>query len=299
LYGGKKGWEISERFFADVSKHLISNGKILFLFSSLTDKDKIEQLTGQNLLQFKLLGTEKLSFETLYVYLIEKSDLLKRLSSKGIENIHYFTHGKRGDIYTGFIDQSKLVKTHLAKKEIVKVAIKIKRKESKATNRIKNEAHWLSILNKSNNIGPQLLFYDSQTEEQFLVYRFVEGEFILDWLSNNPIATIDNIRMVLANLLEQCFEMDQLKVDKEEMHHPQKHVLITDNAQPILLDFERCNLTDTPKNVTQCIEFICRLKEELHKKKLKININQLRELAKEYKKEQNQDNFNKIITKIS
>src|SRR3989344_5917150 len=36
IYGGRKGWEISERFFEQATKHLINNGKILFLFSSLT-----------------------------------------------------------------------------------------------------------------------------------------------------------------------------------------------------------------------------------------------------------------------
>ena len=34
IYGGKKGWEISERFFLQVNQFLVPSGKIIFLFSS-------------------------------------------------------------------------------------------------------------------------------------------------------------------------------------------------------------------------------------------------------------------------
>src|SRR3989344_7289212 len=72
LYGGKKGWEISEKFFKDVSNYLFPEGKVLFLFSSLTNKQKIEQILEHNLLQWEELGEEKIAFETLYVYKITK-----------------------------------------------------------------------------------------------------------------------------------------------------------------------------------------------------------------------------------
>ena len=55
LYGGKHGWEISEKFFSEVNQFLVANGKILFLFSSLTNKQKIEEIISQNLLEFKEL----------------------------------------------------------------------------------------------------------------------------------------------------------------------------------------------------------------------------------------------------
>src|SRR3989344_6320032 len=68
IYGGRKGWEISERFFEQATKHLINNGKILFLFSSLTNKAKIQEILHNYLLQFSELAKEKHNFEELYVY---------------------------------------------------------------------------------------------------------------------------------------------------------------------------------------------------------------------------------------
>lgn len=276
LYGGKNGWEISERFFKQVSLYLFPDGTILFLFSSLTNKSKINEIIKKSLLEFKELDKEKMAYEVLYVYQISKSLLLRELESKSLENIAYFDHGKRGIIYTAIWDRSKLIKTHFpSKKDVVKVAIKTKLEDSKAMGNIANEAEWLKVLNK-HNIGPRFLF----SGENYLVYRFVEGEFILDWLRKSGKKEIFG---VIKNLLSQCFVMDKLKVNKEEMHHPTKHIIINESGLPILLDFERCSRTDKPKNVTQFVEFLCRIGEELNSKGITVKVNVLRDLAGQYK----------------
>ena len=96
IYGGKKGWEISERFFKEVSNHLFPEGEILFLFSSLTNKQKIEEMLSHNLLGWEELGEEKIAFETLYAYKITKTSLLRRLEGKLLRDVHYFAEGKTG-----------------------------------------------------------------------------------------------------------------------------------------------------------------------------------------------------------
>ncbi|MBU0456609.1 MAG: methyltransferase [Nanoarchaeota archaeon] len=292
LYGGKRGWEISERFFNHISKYLFPDGKILFLFSSLTNRTKIEEIINNNLLEYKEIGKEKLAFEELFVYEIFKTPLLRELERKGIENIHYFTQGKRGVIFTGVLDKSKLIKTHFpSKKNLIKVAIKIKRKESKALERIKNEVNWLKVLN-NENIGPRLLFYD----KEYFVYGFVEGKFILDWIKDNGK---EEIKKILIQILEQCFVMDILKVNKEEMHHPLKHIVIDRNNKSVLLDFERCNKTEKPKNVTQFIEFIFRVKKELGAKQIGVDEGDLRKLSMDYKNTYNDITFKNIIKALS
>src|SRR3989344_4358048 len=44
--GGRKGYEILERFFSQASKYLESSGKILFLFSSLTNQNRVHSIVG-------------------------------------------------------------------------------------------------------------------------------------------------------------------------------------------------------------------------------------------------------------
>ena len=70
--GGKYGYEILERFFNKVSKYLNKNGKILIVFSSLTNKNKVNKIIKKNKFKFKLLESKKIFFETLYCYLIYK-----------------------------------------------------------------------------------------------------------------------------------------------------------------------------------------------------------------------------------
>ncbi len=277
IYGGKKGWEVSERFFADASRYLFPDGKIIFLFSSLTDRKKIDEIIVDNLFSFREISRKKLPFfEELFVYLIEKSSLLRELEKKSIEDIHYLTRGKRGVIYTGMIDRSKQIKTHLpGKRDLIKVAVKTKREDSKAQERIRNEVKWLKILNRKG-IGPKLLFHG----KDYFVYRFVEGKFILEWVKD-----VDKrqIVKVLVSLLKQCYVMDEKRVNKEEMHHPLKHVIVDSGDNPVLIDFERCRQTDRPHNVTQFIEFTCRLHGELERKGFVFSIEKIRVLAHEYK----------------
>ena len=286
LYGGKKGWEISARFLAEVSSHLHSEGIILFLFSSLTNKRKIEELIDHRLFQFSLIDAQKLAFEELYLYAITKTKLLRQLEGRLIENISYFSRGQRGVIYTGYMDRSKLVKTHLpGRKNIVQVTIKVKRKDSLAEGRIGNEVEWLTKLNPEG-IGPKLVTIDwdykdyNYKKSDYLVYEFVEGEYILDWIKKN---SKEEIKTLINSLLDQCFKLDKLKVNKEELHRPYKHILITAKNKPVMIDFERCSESPKVKNITQFTEFICRLKPELAQKEFNFKLEDLRQLAREYK----------------
>jgi predicted Ser/Thr protein kinase len=88
-----------------------------------------------------------------------------------------------------------------------------------------------------------------------------------------------------------------LKVNKEEMHHPHKHILVCAKNKkaliPVMIDFERCHLTSKPTNVTQFLEFICRIHKELSSKGLYFDVNLIRNFGKEYREDEAY--FKKII----
>ena len=71
LDGGKKGYEVLERFFGKAKNNLNKNGIILVVFSSLTNKKKVDEIIKRNKLKFKLLEEKNIFFEKLYVYLVE------------------------------------------------------------------------------------------------------------------------------------------------------------------------------------------------------------------------------------
>jgi HemK-related putative methylase len=277
IYGGKRGFEILERFLTEVGDHLTERGIVLIVFSSLTNKENIDAIIAQQFLESQELERQHLFFEELYCYRLMKSPLLRKLHKKGMKRIRYFSRGKRGIISVALYRGRT-------------VAIKTKRPESVAERRVENEARWLRILNKKG-IGPQLLF----AEPDVLAYYFVEGEFLPDFIEHHAKKSIIS---VLTTILNQCFMLDQLGVQKEEMHRPYKHIIVGRNNTVTMLDFERCYRTSKPHNVTQFVEFICRIRSVLVRKGFSFTTNALRMVAKEYSMQKTEDHVKNIISAL-
>lgn len=271
--GGKHGYELLGRFLHDARAFLKPKGTILIVFSSLTDKNKVDSLIAENCFEFTCLEEMPLFFEKLYCYLIRWNPVILAVMKKGVRDLSYFAHGRRGVVLVGRYRGKK-------------VAVKIKRKESEAVGKIANEARWLKKLGK-HHIGPHLVF--SGTE--FVVYDFVEGDFILGFIQKNKK---EKIGKVLVNALRQCFTLDQLRVTKEEMHRPLKHIIVK-GTTPTLIDFERAHKSDKPKNVTQFVQFLCVIAPELRKKGFSIDVSGLRRLALYYKHHPDRKHFDDIV----
>jgi release factor glutamine methyltransferase len=72
LYGGTQGYEWSIKFLQESQSHIAPNGQILFLFSSLTNRDRIDlELKALGYLHEELVVLAEF-FERLYVYRIWK-----------------------------------------------------------------------------------------------------------------------------------------------------------------------------------------------------------------------------------
>jgi len=70
--GGKEGWETIERFLSRVKNHLAEKGKILLLFSSLTNRKKVGDIIKSKGFKFRLLTEKNLFMEHLYLVLLER-----------------------------------------------------------------------------------------------------------------------------------------------------------------------------------------------------------------------------------
>jgi putative serine/threonine protein kinase len=200
---------------------------------------------------------------------------------ENISNIEYFTKGHRGILYTGEYKGKKVV-------------IKAKLPESKAIDRIENEGNWLKRLNKIK-IGPKLI----KATKEYFFYEYVEGIFILDYIKSLKKDEKKTILKILKEVLRQCYELDKLNVDKEEMHHPIKHILIDKKLNITMLDFERCHIVDYGKNVTQFVVFLMRLNELLSNYNINLSQEKLIALSKVYKRQQTQENFDNILKEIA
>lgn len=175
--------------------------------------------------------------------------------------MEYLSKGKRGIVY---LDKDAVVK--------------VKREDSKATRALENEARWLKMLNK-HNIGPR--FIDFQDGK--LRMEYIKGTPIAEWLKKNE----KHKNKIAKDVLAQCRKMDKLEVNKLEMNHPYKHIIIR-KGKAVMIDFERCKKTRKPKNVTQFCQYLIRLGFEADKKELE-------HLLKEYKRNYDEESFGLLL----
>lgn len=69
--GGKKGYELIERFLSEAGGHLLEDGAILLLFSSLAGVDNINRIILQNNFRYKELSRQHLFFEDIIIYSVK------------------------------------------------------------------------------------------------------------------------------------------------------------------------------------------------------------------------------------
>ncbi|MFW6450043.1 MAG: hypothetical protein ACOCZ6_03230, partial [Nanoarchaeota archaeon] len=112
--------------------------------------------------------------------------------------------------------------------------------------RIKNEVDMLKRLNKYN-IGPKFLF----SGENYLVYVFAKGVMFPEYIREN---NKEKIIKVLENIFSQLQKLDDLGINKEEMHKPNKHIVIGKHVT--MIDFERARFTKKPQNITQFVKYL-------------------------------------------
>ncbi|KAI9916441.1 hypothetical protein PsorP6_017859 [Peronosclerospora sorghi] len=82
--------------------------------------------------------------------------------------------------------------------------------------------------------------------------------------------------------------MDLMRVNKEEMTHPHRHIIVHRSHgkwRCTFIDFERCSSTKKPKNVTQLCQFLStpRMVALLAAKEVKVDTIKLRQCTKDYK----------------
>lgn len=256
IYGGKNAYEQIERFIEQINDNLNSKGIVYILFSSLSNPKYIEEKLKFLEFEFEYVNEKSMGFfETLYVLKIKKSSLLKELNN--ISNIKYLARGKHSKVLEGLYKEKKII-IKIANEQHIE-------KEIFFDNKLKGEFF-------INNI----IFFG----KNYFIREKASGLFINDFLLKKEK---NQIILILNKCLEISKRLDELKINKFEMTNPYKHILIDENNNIKMIDFERCIYSENPKNTRQFLNYIRKNKENLEKKQIYIDEKKLDSLGKKLK----------------
>ncbi|HIE59471.1 MAG TPA: serine/threonine protein kinase [Persephonella sp.] len=187
-----------------------------------------------------------------------------------IKGLQIIGKGWRGVVYKGILDNKILAFKVASRPEVIKA--------------IQKEGKVLEIVNKEN-IGGRLTLKG----EDFIAYQFIEGKHLIDIINEN------NYKDLIFQIFIQCWKLDNLKINKDEMQRPLKNAIVNKEGKVYLIDFERAKFSKKPSNITQLLQFILNLKDKyfpfIDKEKV-IN------LGKNYKNDYSKDSLKKIINEI-
>lgn len=181
-----------------------------------------------------------------------------------------------------------VVKAYRTNGEVV--ALKVRRVDANRT-MMKHEAGMLKIAN-SVNVGPKLL----GVSKNFLVMQYIDGYILPKWLDS--CRSRKRIKSVLRDVLEQCWRLDQARLDHGELSHAPKHVIVNSYDKPVIVDFETASLNRKPSNVTSITQFLFISGTVADKVKQKLGERDkmaIIEALKRYKVEGNRQRFNEVL----
>ncbi len=69
--GGTDGLKVTKEFIKHAGNYLLLESKAYFIYSSLSDRNDLEDFIKANNLSFKVISSKKFDFETIYVYCLK------------------------------------------------------------------------------------------------------------------------------------------------------------------------------------------------------------------------------------
>lgn len=172
-----------------------------------------------------------------------------------------------------------------------RAALKVRRVDADRLG-LQYEAQMLAKAN-SVGVGPTLM----SVSNNFLLMQFIDGTLLPDWLETSKEKGC--VHSVLSEVLEQCWRLDAIGLDHGELSHAPKHLIVAEDEQPFIVDFETASVKRKPANVTSICQFLFTSKgavarmvtESLGEKSVEEIVSVLRV----YKNHKTRRNFDRVL----
>jgi putative serine/threonine protein kinase len=131
------------------------------------------------------------------------------------------------------------------------VAVKIRRADANRPD-MEREARLLALAN-SVKVGPRLF----AKSKNVLVMEYIHGMPLGRWTQLLPTRSPKRrVRTVVGRLLDDCFKLDQIRLDHGELSDAHKNVLVGSAGRPRIVDFESASDKRRPSNVTSITQYL-------------------------------------------
>jgi putative serine/threonine protein kinase len=222
----------------------------------------------------------------------ETSKRIRQLQRLGIEALEFV--GTKAAFNVPILGKGNVGLVVIAHVKTGKTAaLKIRRVDADRKE-MKHEAHMLRIAN-SLGVGPHLM----KMTNDFLLTDLIEGEHLPNWTKHvGERKATNRVKVVLTDILEQCWIMDKAGLDHGELSHAPKHIIVDASDKAHIVDFETASINRRTSNVTSICQYIfmksqfasivrCRLG--------KIDQEALLDILRMYKHRPSKENFLRIL----
>ncbi len=148
---------------------------------------------------------------------------------------------------------------------------------------------------KELRVAPYVYSYS----KNLMLMEYVKGRLIDELVKKRDLKTI---RRIICPTLKKAFLLDKLQIDHGELSRLYKHLIISENNEPIFIDFGRGSKYRKTRNLSSVISFFYNLNQKFERETnienpLKLpKKTDLLYLLKDYKKKE--EDGTKILEKI-
>jgi putative serine/threonine protein kinase len=175
-----------------------------------------------------------------------------------------------------------------------RLALKVHRHDS-IRGDLFHESRMLLLAN-GIEVGPKFV----NVTKDFLLSQLIEGGIFAKWLEENKEREV--YRRVLTDVLEQCWRLDEAGIDHGELSNAPRHIIMSKEGKPFIVDFESASTKRVVSNVTTVCQYLFMgnsiAKELITEVMGEIDRERIVEISREYKKERTRDNFEAFLRVI-
>jgi len=172
-----------------------------------------------------------------------------------------------------------------------RAALKIRRADADRLE-LEQEAQMLAKAN-SVQVGPRLI----RVSRNFLLMQLIQGCLLPSWLDLHKDE--GQVHGVLGKVLEQCWRLDSIRLDHGELSKAPKHIIISEQQEPFIVDFETASINRKPANVTSVCQFLFTghgpVAKSIAEALGKVNRAEVIDVLRRYKSERKRENFDDVL----